>query len=234
MLETRQVYVIPGWGFSCDVFKMLISECLNIIPLNYFDMLELNFDLIAINLAQRVSNNAIVMGWSFGGMIGIKMAAMFPEKIKKLILISSQPRFLSAPNWRAIDPDVRDGFIDGLKYHYKKQVMKFISISGYPDSNLSSKEFLNNCFIHSNNEYLLQLLRMLFEVDLRKEYQSLQQDVLHLINNKDAVIKQYTEQLIGLNPNVKIVCFKHAGHAGFLANNAAYRDAIGSFIDDRS
>lgn len=40
-----------------------------------------------------------VIGWSLGGMLALQLAAAHPEKIEKLILISSTPRFTLCENY---------------------------------------------------------------------------------------------------------------------------------------
>jgi pimeloyl-[acyl-carrier protein] methyl ester esterase len=44
-----------------------------------------------------LGDNLTLAGWSMGGMLAILLAAKFPEKIKRLILISTTPKFTGEP-----------------------------------------------------------------------------------------------------------------------------------------
>jgi len=76
LIGSFTIYPIPGWGFSSQILNPLATNRLNIVGLDYFNTQEPSLG-------------------SIGGLIAIKMAALFPKKVRKLILVSSQPKFLS-------------------------------------------------------------------------------------------------------------------------------------------
>src|SRR3989338_9239224 len=51
-----------------------------------------------IGMGDGVSGVALI-GWSMGGMIALQAAALSREKIKGLVLVSTTPKFVSAPDY---------------------------------------------------------------------------------------------------------------------------------------
>ena len=225
LIDRPTIYGIPGWGFYSAIFKELQLDDCSIVGFDYYHSPVLSLDSIAKQMANNILNPAVVLGWSFGGLIAIKLAALFPHKVKKLILLSSQPKFLSAPSWEGIAPDSAAQFIDELSNDFEKQVSYFISLVCYPDSKHSYKKILMEHFIYEK-ESLLRSLDILFQEDLREDYKNLTSDILHIVNKQDAVIKQNSQQLQALNPKARVVVLEKLGHAGFLVDKNAYRNIV--------
>ncbi len=59
------------------------------------------FDLsaIAAAYAAQVSEPAHILGWSLGGMVAIKMAAHYPDKVASLCLVDSLPKVMADANY---------------------------------------------------------------------------------------------------------------------------------------
>ncbi len=48
---------------------------------------------MAKDIALRIPNRSVLLGWSMGGSLAILIALMFPQKVQGLILIGSAPHF---------------------------------------------------------------------------------------------------------------------------------------------
>lgn len=224
------IYAIPGWGFSSEILSPLATNGLSIIGLDYFKLAESSLESIAKRFVDIIPNNATLLGWSFGGLIAIKIAALFPKKVRKLILISSQPKFLSTGSWQGIQPNVGINFIKRFRNNPENQISRFINLVSYPSRKTINKKFLSQHFVTGDIDKLLLLLRTLFNADLRKSYQSLIPEILHVINKEDGVIQQNEVLLKGLNPKINAVSLKKLGHAGFLDDCISYQNIIKDFL----
>jgi pimeloyl-[acyl-carrier protein] methyl ester esterase len=64
-------------------------------PQLYFDNLEREADRIGQGMARDVR----VIGWSMGGMVAQLIAAKYPEKVERLVLISTTPKFIATDDF---------------------------------------------------------------------------------------------------------------------------------------
>lgn len=60
-----------------------------------FDDLEREAESVGRSLGQKVE----LIGWSMGGMVAMMVAARYPEKVSKLVLVSTTPKFVASPDF---------------------------------------------------------------------------------------------------------------------------------------
>jgi pimeloyl-[acyl-carrier protein] methyl ester esterase len=63
---------------------------------------ELSFHDLAAEAARLVeimSTGTVLVGWSMGGMLALKIVELAPEKVKGLVLVSTTPKFLRSADW---------------------------------------------------------------------------------------------------------------------------------------
>lgn len=100
MIENKQIIFLHGWGLDKNSFNNLAEQLPNynkiLIDLPGFGKTELpkrpwgTLDYakhVVVSLLEQRNN--IIIGYSFGGRIAIKIAANYPELVDKLILIAS-------------------------------------------------------------------------------------------------------------------------------------------------
>ena len=229
--QEAKIYAIPGWGFQASVFNMLNNENFHIDGLDYIHLSQLTLTEIAQNLSASLAEQSVLLGWSFGGLLAIKISALFPKKVKKLILLDSQPRLLASLNWTGIDQITSKNFEKALQQGFKKQMNWFIRLVCYPNRSPAIRQVLKQHLFQESIQELTSLLSLLFDADLRDEYRNLDSDVLHIISEQDMVIPQNRIQLTALNPRINTRTFPGTEHAGFLTNRVAYIDAIKGFLN---
>lgn len=224
-----EVYAIPGWGFSSGIFNCLKFDDVVIKGLDYFDVPVASFEALAEHIAKDIPDNCAIVAWSFGGLLAIKIARLFPKKVIKLMLISSQPRFLTDESWQGVSVEHADKFIFQFSRNVRRHFERFISLVSYPEALANNQVLLKHCLI-GHVDKLLPQLTMLFNYDLRSEYQCLSCDVLHVLNGKDAIINQSRTQLLALNAKVNTITVEAAGHAGFITHSNIYKKIIRDVI----
>lgn len=229
--QETKIYAIPGWGFQASVFNTLNNEDFHIAGLDYIHLSQLTLAEIAQNISASLAEQSILLGWSFGGLLAIKMAALFPKKVKKLILLDSQPRLQAALNWVGINQIASQNFAKALQQDFKKQINWFIRLVCYPNRSPAIRQALKQHLFQASIQELTSSLSLLFDADLRDEYRNLDSDVLHIISEQDMVIPQNRTQLTELNPRIITRTFPGNEHAGFLANRVAYLDTIKGFVN---
>ena len=233
MIEPKvAIYMIPGWGFYSDLFQYSELNEFTYVGLDYFNEENLSLQSISRVLAIRIPNHSTILGWSFGGLIAITLAYLFPDKVKKLILLASQPKFLEDLFWKGITHKIADHFVETAQYNFKQLKTSFISLVNYPSHNSKYKKHLEKNYITHHDVALVKLLKVMFSTDLRHEYQAIKSKILHIVSNRDAVLPQTQHQLRQLKSNVEIVSLDKVGHAGFLTHGKVYRDIIKNFLSN--
>ncbi|HLD95656.1 MAG TPA: alpha/beta fold hydrolase [Alphaproteobacteria bacterium] len=207
----RNIYAIPGWGFKSSVFKQPLIRKLDYYQLS-FDKLE----DYAHFLVSQLEDNATLIGWSFGGLIAIKITSLYPNKVKKLLLITSQPCFVESPNWQGIDQTYLNIFLKSFSKYPLETLEEFLKLVAFPTKNPEFYKYLKSHLAPVEKTNLKKQLNILKETDLKNEYKSLKCEIVHLMGKHDHVLKQNEKQLKSLNPLAQTIFLKERGHAGFL------------------
>ena len=228
-MKEPTLYAIPGWGFSKDVFQDSLLKSTHCIGLDYRAEVNGTLEDMATALSKQIAPGATLLGWSFGGLLAIKLASLFPEKIDQLILLSSQPRFVHDDLWTGIKQDVAKRFMHAAEHHFEQLQQQFIKMVHYPSHDKEGFKILKQHFHFENKAQLITLLSILFDADFREEYQALKLRILHINAKNDAVLPQNGDALTRLNPSAKVISIDKAGHAGFLTHGA-FLDNIKAFM----
>src|SRR5690606_31937796 len=60
-------------------------------------------DILA-DLAAKIPEGSVVMGWSLGGMLGVQLAAKYPHKVRALITLAANAKFVASDNYACAMP----------------------------------------------------------------------------------------------------------------------------------
>ncbi|WP_231867680.1 alpha/beta fold hydrolase [Snodgrassella sp. CFCC 13594] len=111
MSSPHPVWLIHGWAANHHIFDPVYAALPRAFQAAYHapdlpghgtTALSTNaFDLsaIAAAYAAQVSEPAHILGWSLGGMVAIKMAAHYPDKVASLCLVDSLPKVMADANY---------------------------------------------------------------------------------------------------------------------------------------
>ncbi len=79
---------------------------------------------------------AVWLGWSMGGLIAIAYALRYPQQVRRLILVASQPRFVRAPDWpHGMAGDLLDDFDASLERKPRKTLARFLALQVHGSEN---------------------------------------------------------------------------------------------------
>lgn len=231
--KNSSIYVMSGWGFSSDIFAHSELVKLPYTPLDYVQAPVVTLRGITHYLVEKIADNSILIAWSLGGLFAINIAYLFPHKVKKIILLASQPKFLSDAEWQGVSQHQAHYFEQTAEKNFDLLVRKFISLVNYPNRAIKNSKILKNSLIAaSNKEKLCQLLSILFGTDLRAAYKAVRAPVLNIVNGVDAIVQQDVDCLAALRGNAKTIMINDAGHAGFLTHGQHYLQTIETFINN--
>ncbi len=227
----KKIYALPGWGFSASIFNEINEQKLNFFGIDYTGGQTSSIDEMTALIATKLPVNSILLGWSFGGILAIKLAAQYPTKVRQLILLSSQPKLCAEGEWMGIRQPDASQFIEQFEKSPKQQIEYFARLVCYPSRSPRLRQIIQKHLINDATKELTLHLKKLFREDLRKDYRTLNVDILHIIYGQDAVLPQSDNQLEKLNHRTQTIIFKHAGHADFLVPLSSSTALIKEFIN---
>ena len=100
----RDLVLLHGWGLNAEVWQSIIPRFsahyrLHLVDLPGYGRSQhfgaLTLEQMAAQLLPALPPQAIVVGWSLGGLVATQLALSAPEKLAALITVASSPCFLS-------------------------------------------------------------------------------------------------------------------------------------------
>lgn len=80
-------------------------------------------------VTKLVLENVVVIGWSLGSLVAIKMATIVPQRVSSLVLISATPKFMSEKNYNCgLSPAVVRQFHRSLERNYEATLTQFYNL----------------------------------------------------------------------------------------------------------
>jgi pimeloyl-[acyl-carrier protein] methyl ester esterase len=248
MQSTKPVLgLLHGWGMNARVFDALA------------DLLAVEFDVRVLDLpghggraalphnslhswaddlAQQLPENATLLGWSLGGQVAMRAALDHPQKVARLILLASTPRFVMAEDWDhgMAATDLQD-FGAALIADPKATLLRFLSLQtrGMPGQKALLQQLRQTLLAApaADGAALAAGLAILHETDLRAELPQLTQPTLVLHGALDTLTPPAAGAWLAETlPDAQHIEFARAAHAPHLSHGAEVAAAIGRFTHD--
>lgn len=90
---------------------------------------DYTLDELAAAVAGILPAQSAVIGWSLGGMLALKLAADYPDRVGQLILVAVTPRFVAGPDWvHALSPEILEGFAVRLRADPSGTIRQFLAL----------------------------------------------------------------------------------------------------------
>ncbi|KZZ59360.1 hypothetical protein A3762_05185 [Oleiphilus sp. HI0125] len=145
---------------------------------------------------EYVSPNTVIIGWSLGGMLAIKLAAYLEGANKsydRLVTLMSSPKFVESTDYQC--GMKRQDFADFVSsISDDRAIVKtfpFLCIKGAPKQSSLLKrvrEQYDLCLLEESNR--CQSLKLLGELDVQQELANLTQSALMIFGDQDVLVKQ--------------------------------------------
>ncbi len=136
--QGKPLVLLHGWGMNSHVWQPLLPTLAQHAQVICIDLpghganSHLPLGTLAetvVQLAPHIPQDAIVMGWSLGGLIAQGLAHALPERIAALILIASTPKFVTEGDWsHGVSPDLLALFGRSLQTDYLGTVKRFFAL----------------------------------------------------------------------------------------------------------
>jgi len=204
---------LPGHGTMADIAADSIDDYVRaLIPLTHRPVLW--------------------VGWSFGALILIRLAELYPERVASLFLVAATPCFVQRSDWpAAIDKTTFIEFAKSLEYNQQKTLTRFLSLQMQGAEN--ARQLLRQLQQKMKKRGIASAaalatgLQILLENDFRTTVAQLDCPVSWFFGARDTLIPvalaDAIHQLYGRH---KIYLEAAAAHAPFLSHPRSFTDAL--------
>ncbi len=236
--------LVHGWGMNARVFDLLAARLGDRFDVRALDLpghggrgaLPVNtLDAWAGDLVDMLPERSVVLGWSLGGQVALRAALDHPDKISRLILVATTPRFVQTDDWStAMGAADLTAFGEALVADPVATLQRFLSLQtrGMPDQRALLQRLRQTLGAAAAPERtaLAAGLAMLRETDLRGEVVRLTQPALVLHGALDTLTPPGAGAwLVRTLRAAQYVEFERAAHAPHLSHLDEVADAIGAF-----
>lgn len=250
----QPLVLIHGWGMHGGVWQPLVKKLSQSFELHIVDLpgMGLSQGMIASNLDEMVASllpvlpvRADIAGWSLGGLVAMRLALAYPERVQRLVLVGSTPRFIntgpghSQPWEYGMAATVFQRFAQQVNEDYAATLIKFLTLQcmGASDARATIKE-LRRALAERPVPSPLALeaaLDVLLQNDLRPELAALQQSVLLVHGDRDSLAPVQAAHWLALHlPHASMRVIAGAGHAPFLSHTAQFIDSVRGFLQSHA
>lgn len=239
--------LVHGWGFSPQTLAPLASaltdqpQHVHVAELpgygtRYNEPSPAHIHEIASLLIQTYPNPSHWLGWSLGGLIALYIAQRWPERVTKLVLFGTTPRFTVAPDWpHGTEPHVLENFAAHLAVDRTGTLQRFAHLQ--LADNPSEKRHFSQLAAFVANEQVANLttlqsgLGLLRTVDLHSTIGQITVPTLLIHGEADRVVNiEAGEMTAQRMPNARLIRLPACGHVAFMTEKAHCVAAITEFL----
>ncbi len=163
------IVLLHGWGCDSRIWESLIPFLnayadLILVDIEYADK---NSDECCKEIEKVLPDSSVLLGWSLGGMLATRLAAMYPTKVNALISLASNASFVANDGWaNAMLPETFMVFFGLFVSNSQKALTRFSLLQVKGDSDSSQQlSYLKKCLV--NNASLKTGLDYLREMNNR-------------------------------------------------------------------
>lgn len=236
---------VHGWGMNSAVW----DSCLQLLP-SWMDVICLDLpghgsmkDVQAsslddyVRLLSSVSERPVVwVGWSLGGLAVMELAHFYPERVKAMFLVASNPCFVKHPDWStAVEKEVFDQFSVALNDDLDATVKHFLALQVKGGkAAMSTVRELQRAITsrgHATPESLKLGLDILSSKDLRAEVSLLDCPIKYYLGERDTLVPvALAERVKKLNSLVDVEIASGAAHAPFVSHPEQFVESLVQFV----
>ena len=229
--------LLHGWAMSSAVFSEALQALSNEFCVFAPDLpghgqssagVDYGLNSLAGDLASWMEglklNGVCLLGWSLGGQIALRLAALATQRIRRLLLVATTPRFVAEEEWPHGLPNGQVRLMArGLQRRYTRTLDDFFD-QQFAKQELSAQrrqwlnENLSPSVIPPQAEAALAALETLRTSDLRLQLADLKVTTLVMHGAEDTIVPLGAGRyLADALPEANFEPLAKAGHAPFLS-----------------
>jgi len=189
-------------------------------------------------LSAQFDEPLAVCGWSLGGQVALRWAAREPEKIKRLVLVTSTPCFAERDDWLfGMARETLQQFAAELEKNHTATLRRFLALQVRGSE--GERELLaglrERLFSRGepHQDALRDGLEILRDADLRSALPEIRQPTLVIAGERDKLTPPEASYYLAQTlPNARVVEIEGAAHAPFLSHPQIFIQHVKSFLNE--
>jgi len=235
--------MVPGWAMHRKVLAPLAALLCSRHRVSCVDLpghgsspswADWTLEEVAATLAEGIDGPSLWVGWSLGGQVLLELANRFPDKVRGLVLIGTNPRFVATGDWPGMDPRVFENFSAGFRDDTQQALGRFTALlcQGASRSVLRQLRLLWRELPPPAGGDLRRGLEILGQADLRSSVETIEVPVVVVAGEGDALVpREASVRLWAGLPKGRLILLERGGHVPFLVEPDAILDAVGRMAE---
>ncbi len=237
--------LLHGWGMNRGHMGALAAELATRWRIHCLDLpghgedadrLPEALEDVLARLVDAAPRRAVWVGWSLGGALALRIAQRYPERVERLVLLATNPRFVACDNWPvAMSPTRFEDFADGLGADPVATLRRFVALQFLGETNSRAAALSAQRLVEAAPPSVAGLeagLCWLREWDLRPALRELATPVQAIFGGRDRVVPPAVANAIrALRPASRVLVVETAGHAPGLTHPAVTARHIMEYAD---
>lgn len=229
----KQEKVILLSGTLCDesMWQEVIDVLDSIAEVHIADMTKNNtIKQLAENIIQNISGKLTLVGFSLGGIVALEIMKLAPERIEKLVLISTNPHIpteIQKKSWDETIERVKQGdFLEVVK----SNLLPVLISEGNRSETIEAK-IIDMARKIGSSAYINQLEAVYTREDLNKVLDVIQAKTLLIVGEEDVVCPpEFSEYMNDKILDSKLKIISKAGHMITLEKGIEVAEEIKTWV----
>ena len=238
--------MLHGWGLNLRVFDALRDELASqfeVIGIDLpghgrspWDAARADFAAQIEWLLASLPPRCSLLGWSLGGQFAIELARIAPERLQRLLLIATTPRFTAAPDWpNGMSATVFADFEAQLQRDWRNTVADFLQLQvrGSRDAtpSLQQLEAALQAQGQADPAALAAGLALLKGLDQRAQLAAIATPTLVIAGQHDRITPPAAGALLAARlQDAEFTTIPRAGHVPFLSHTTLFVGLLREFM----
>jgi pimeloyl-[acyl-carrier protein] methyl ester esterase len=244
--------MLHGWGMHAGVWQDISAALADEFRIHSVDLpghgmsrdghengatLERWAERVAEAVIPLLSGPACWLGWSLGGMVAMQLAHLYPQQVKRLILVATSLRFCQADDWpEAVASDVLQGFATDLLQDHRATLQRFLALQVIGDAqSRQTLKALRQRLLEQPEPDTVALkagLEILRSADLRSLAPQLSQPVMLIGGERDRLVSPAAlDNVASLLPQCQFKVIPVAGHAPFISQPESFVNLVKAYCE---
>ena len=235
--------LIHGWGASSVIWQdwlpVVCRQCnVTVIDLPGYGGSSLqdytDIDALLVDCMDSLPQSAVYIGYSLGGMLALKLAERYPERVLAVITLASNAKFVAGANWtQAMAQETFATFYSEVKKNRQAALKRFLGLQSCgAQREVSLLKTLRSLVAGDApcEETLIQSLQCLSALDNRQLLSSINVPVLQIFAQNDHLVPVSVAKTVADNDSVSTAVINGAPHCLFVSDGEPAWKIIQDFL----
>ncbi|WP_295797292.1 malonyl-ACP O-methyltransferase BioC [uncultured Microbulbifer sp.] len=241
-MSVEHIVLLHGWGGDSRCWEPLqqqlsdLPQTIQCIDLPGFGGCVAEAwpqtEVLLQQLEARLPDNCLLLGWSLGGMLAVKLAAR-SHKVRQLVTIAANGSFIVRDDWPGMAAEVFENFCSAQQREPAKNWQRFCGLQARGDSDMRALlKTLKGWQPQEIPAGWNAALACLGALDNRQLLTELQRPALHIFGAQDALVPAVAAEKLRA-AGVEVVLIENAGHCPQLSQPGKIAALVRQIVSPR-